>query len=58
MMINNFCPFIKSECREDCVFYDTNLAKCYLLWSADQYGSDLEEIKGTLCDIRKHMNEN
>lgn len=58
MMINNFCPFIKSECREDCVFYETNLEKCYLLWSADQYGSDLEEIKGTLYEIRKHMNEN
>lgn len=56
MAKNTFCPFINSECRYDCKFYDDNLSNCLLDFYMSSVSDDLDFIKSTLYDISRAVN--
>ena len=51
---NNFCPFIQSECRNDCVFFEAPINNCFIYWCLESYCCDMETVKALLSFIKQN----
>ena len=57
-MENKICPFIQKSCmKENCVFYDMEIAKCEFKGKADYIVDYLIEVRDAITELQGGDND-